>query len=433
MHRQATSATAASDGQYCSRFWAEWNKASVPQKYPAGAQSNAICGYNGPQLRALYGLSGTDRGPGQTIVIVGTYNSPTALADANTTFAANGVPPLPAARYQVKTYPAAGGDATGCEEAGWNVEQALDIQAVHTIAPDASIVYAAAADCTKLEETLAGVITDASLNTTLISASWGVPAEPDDPAYLAAVNSILARAVILGIGVYFSSGDAGDNSASSGTGAVSVAYPASSPWVTAVGGTSSAIGANNQVLWQTGWEAAANALTGGQWTRLAQPFAGGAGGGASAHFTKPTWQAALPGSKRLLPDIAALADPLTGFTVGYTLNGQYVSTPLGGTSLAAPIVAGLAALAQARAGAASDIGLLAPVLYAKSTAAAAVTTDVRHVTAGVWTPSVSVHLPDGDYLIDVDAGAQSLATTPGFDNVTGLGVPGPTFLAGITS
>jgi hypothetical protein len=62
-----------------------------------------------------------------------------------------------------------------------------------------------------------------------------------------------------------------------------------------------------------------------------------------------------------------------------------------------------------------------------------VTTDVPHVAAGVWTPGITANTPPGDYLIDVDADAQSLQTIAGYDPVTGLGVPGPSYLTGITS
>ena len=181
LHTAAVPLPTGTEGQGCARFWGEWNKTSVPQRYPAGLQSNPLCGYTGPQLRALYGLADTDRGQGQTIVIVGAYTSATALADANAAFAVNGVPQLPADRYQVKSY-ATGGGATGCDVGSWNVEQALDIQTAHTIAPDARIVYAAAPDCTQLEETLAAVIADSSVPATVVSASWGIrPQSPTTP------------------------------------------------------------------------------------------------------------------------------------------------------------------------------------------------------------------------------------------------------------
>jgi len=431
--RRSRIGAAARDGEFCSTFWAEWNKGSVPQKYPAGKQSNPVCGYNGPQLRALYGLGAGDRGAGQTVVIVGAFNSPTALADANATFARNGVPPLPASRYITKIYQPSGG-SNGCDVAGFNAEQALDIQAAHTIAPEATIVYAAAPDCTQLEETVARVLADASIDTTIISNSWLILGpEPADTEYLTATNRMLARATVLGVGTYFASGDFGDNSGLPGQSGPSVSFPASSPWTTAVGGTSAGIGADNQLVFQTGWESAGNRLAGGDWQRLEPPFLFGAGGGTSQRFTKPSWQANLPGQKRLSPDIAALGDPYTGFLVGFTVNGQFQTTPLGGTSLATPILAGLVAVAQARVGGDTTVGLLTPVLYSKAAAGRSVVTDVKHVGAGIWTPVISAELPRGDYLIDIDAGVQTLKTVPGYDPVTGLGVPGPAFLTEIVS
>ena len=204
-------------------------------------------------------------------------------------------------------------------------------------------------------------------------------------------------------------------------------FPASSPWTTAVGGTTSALNASDQVLWQTGWETAANTLTSaGTWQRLTPPLLAGAGGGNSQRFDKPTWQAATPGTTRSVPDIAALADPFTGLRIGYTTSGGYVTTPTGGTSLATPIVASLVAVAQARAGDA-DAGFLAPVLYAKP----GLLTDVRHVAAGIWTPTITATQSAGNYLLDVDSRVQSLTTGVGYDQVTGLGVPGSAFLTGL--
>jgi subtilase family serine protease len=431
--RPAATPSAADDGQYCSTFWGQWNKASVPQKYPAGNQSNQLCGYNGAQLRSLYGLTSADTGAGQTIVIVGAYNNPTTLADANTTFARNGVPALAANKYLTKTYNTGNPGAADCDRSSWHAEQALDVQTVHTIAPAARIVYAAAADCTDLEATLSKVITDTSLDSTIVSNSWGILSEPSDTAYLTAANSMLARAAILGVGTYFASGDYGDNSDVPGGQPKTVSFPASSPWTTAVGGTTAGIGASNQTVFQTGWENAANTLTGGAWKRLNPAFVGGAGGGASARFDKPTWQKALPGTRRTVPDIAALADPYTGFFIGFTLNGQYQVDAFGGTSLATPIIASLAAVAQAKAGGDSTIGLLAPVLYAKAAAGKSTIVDTTHVAAGIWSPGISATLPRGDYLVDVDAGVQSLQTTSGYDPVTGLGTPGRTFLTDIVS
>ena len=421
---------AAQNGLFCSTFWAEWNNAAVPQRYPAGAQSNPVCGYNGAQLRALYGLAGTDRGAGQTIVIVGAFNSPTALADANTTFATNGVAALPASRYQVKVYTPSTG-SNGCNVSSWNAEQALDIQTVHTIAPDATIVYAASPDCTTLVDTEAKVINDASIPTTIISNSWSNVGEPSDTQYLTAVNQLLAGATVLGIGAYFATADFGDWTGVLGNPAV--AFPASSPWATAVGGTSAGIGAGNLPVFQTGWEDGGNSLADGAWTPTSPRLVFGGGGGASSHFDRPSWQTTASGGKRGLPDISALADPYTGLLVGFTTAGTYAAVPLGGTSLATPILAALVAVAQARAGTDADVGLLTPTLYSQAAAGKAVAADVRHVGAGVWTPQLTPSTPGGNYLVDVDADPQTLHTATGYDTVTGLGTPGSAFLTAITS
>jgi subtilase family serine protease len=244
---------------------------------------------------------------------------------------------------------------------------------------------------------------------------------------------MLARAAILGVGFYAASGDTGDNSGRPGANGPSVLFPASSPWATAVGGTSTGIGQTNQVAVQTGWASAGNRLQGGTWQRLNPAFVGGSGGGSSARFDKPTWQANIAGTRRSVPDIAALADPYTGFLVGWSSGGQYRTSPLGGTSLAAPIVASLAAVAQGRAGNGTVVGFAAPILYAKAAAGAAIVTDVTHVDAGIWTPGVSADLPRGDYLLDLDTGVQTLRTGAGYDTITGLGVPGPAFLTELVS
>jgi subtilase family serine protease len=422
---------AVSDSSGCQQFWGLSNNTDVPQKYGSGLQGNLLCGYTAAQLRALYHLGSADTGSGQTIVIVGAYNSPTALADANVLAAANDLPPLTGAQYQVRSYSAATG-VTGCDVGSWNAEQALDIQTVHAIAPAASILYVAAPDCGAVFDATAGVVADASVSATVISASWGTATEPTDVSSTVAFNNVLAQAAVLGIGFYAASGDHGDDSGLPGASGPSVSYPASSPWATAVGGTSTALNASNGVVWQTGWEDAANAQVGNTWVAANPAFVDGAGGGPSGLFAAPGWQTAVTGSgRRMVPDVSGLADPFTGFRIGYTTGGQFFTSAYGGTSLATPIIASLVAVAQAKAGSGADVGFLAPVLYAKQAAGAPVTTDVAHVAAGIWTPGVGDST--GSFLLDMDAGGQTLTTRAGWDPVTGLGVPSPTFLAGVTS
>src|ERR1700719_2723382 len=76
-------------------------------------------------------------------------------------------------------------------------------------------------------------------------------------------------------------------------------------------------------------------------------FWGGAGGGESLFYAKPSWQSSLPGTGRQVPDVSALADPFTGFSIVVTCGGfQFCFAGVGGTSLAAPIFSAIWALAQ---------------------------------------------------------------------------------------
>ncbi|MEV6527656.1 S53 family peptidase [Longispora sp. NPDC051575] len=417
-------------GNYCSTYWGEWVLPGVPAKYPAAQTSNAGCGINGAQLRGIYGLAPADTGAGQTVVITGAFDGGNAVADANKAFARNGVAPLAAGQLTIKKYIPGDGSDHGCNVGNWLAEQALDIQSVHTIAPAAKIVYAAAPDCTKLEETIAAVLADESINASIITNSWSYAHEKLGAEHLASTNSLLARATILGSGTYFSSGDYGDQTAV-GQPAPTPVFPASSPWTTAVGGTTTGVSKTNSVVFSTGWESSANTVQNGQWVKRNPYFVWGAGGGTSTQFDQPTWQQGVaPAGGRSVPDVAGLADPNTGLYIGYSVNGQYREESTGGTSLAAPIIASLVAIAQARAGG-EPVGLLAPVLYAKLAAGTPVTNDLTHQAAGILTPG----LPSGErgvFLLDVDTTPQALHTTAGYDQVTGLGSPNAAFLSEIT-
>ncbi|MFG1995192.1 protease pro-enzyme activation domain-containing protein [Actinoplanes sp. NPDC048988] len=339
----------------CATSWASPDTAPV-QDRSGGSVSMPVCGYTGPQLRALYGLRADDDGDGQTIVIVGAYNEAATLRDANTTFALNGVAPLPASRYRVKTYPGSEARDRGCDRAAWGREQAVDVQSAHTLAPAATIIYVPAADCTRLSDTLAQAIADPQLRGSVISNSWGYPAEALSNDELAATDAMLARAAVLGTGTYSASGLYG-TATTSGMQLPDRAYPASSPWTTAVGGTTSAVGPGNTVLWQTGWASSGTALNSGAQDPTAGPLVAAAGGGTSVRESRPAWQRTST-AMRQVPDLAALADPHTGLLVGTTQDGRFGAGPVGGTGLATPIVASLAALAQARSG--HPAGLIAP-------------------------------------------------------------------------
>jgi subtilase family serine protease len=223
----------------------------------------------------------------------------------------------------------------------------------------------------------------------------------------------------------FASGDDGDNAAAAGT--VSAGFPDSSPLVTSVGGTSLAIGAAGQRLWETGWGTTESTWSGQRWApAFPGSFLYGAGGGASALYPKPAYQDGIvPGTRRAEPDVSLVADPQTGVLFTQTWSTPSGGTEqkqswIGGTSVSAPLMAALATLANEASG--RSHGFLNPQLYAL--AGSGVFNDV--------TPSGG-HLavlrhrlnPDGSVstlLRSLDRDS-SLHTAVGWDDVTGLGTP----------
>ncbi|WP_103354653.1 protease pro-enzyme activation domain-containing protein [Amycolatopsis sp. CA-128772] len=440
-HTRTTTAAAAAE-QHCARWWNEQNNTDVPQKYPAGFQSNSLCGYTGTQVRAMYKLGNGNTGAGTTIGVVGAYNSDTIVADTNQAAAQLGVPPLASGQYSAVLPQGGFTDATACGADGWNAEQTLDVQASHAIAPAAKIRYYAGKTCrgTGLYDAFNQAVTDNAVD--VISNSYG-NADGESSLPQAArdqFNSMALQAAIQGQTITVSTGDAGNNSGP--VGHPTASFPSSSPWVVAVGGTSVGLDQNNQPKVLTGWENSGNTQSGSSWAPQKDadgPFASGAGGGTSALYDAPDWQVGVvsdSGGKRAVPDIAALADSYTGMLVGQTIKGQFGIGSYGGTSLASPLIAGLVVDAQQARSGNARAGLLTPALYSlKGSSAIA---DVVPQKAGVWTPMMhafgGVAAPggQGSYLIDFDARPQNLQSGPGWDNVTGLGTPADGFISALS-
>ena len=210
-------------------------------------------------------------------------------------------------------------------------------------------------------------------------------------------------------------------------------WPASSPWVTAVGGTSLAVDQNNARVFETGWGTSNyNCDT----TTLACTRTGwlyGAGGGVSRLFAQPWYQAGLSFSGRAVPDVAALADPQMGLLVGQTQTfpdgAYYDEYRIGGTSLASPIFAGLMALADQKAGYTHDFAN--PLFYANPGAFYDVTSVKTAVARRNYNNGVDASGGTADRLRTFDdySGSPTQSTGPGWDNVTGLGTPSSSFLS----
>jgi subtilase family serine protease len=166
-------------------------------------------------------------------------------------------------------------------------------------------------------------------------------------------------------------------------------------------------------------------------------FAYGAGGGQSILWDEPTYQQGIVpaslsngpgGPARVVPDVGMLADPNTGMLIGQTIAGfpsesSFVEFPIGGTSLASPLFAGVIALAQQHAGHA--FGFANTLLYKASKKGA-----FRDIGPLASPQAVSV----GTFGIvnTFEFENQSIHTAAGFDEVTGLGAPnGTSFLGAV--
>jgi len=304
------------------------------------------------QLEVHYGVpfyqnGVTYDGTGQTIALVEGYGYANAEKDANTAAALFGLPKLTSKNFAVIYPEGKPANISIASQLGWAGEIALDIQSAHAIAPGAKIVVVASAGQDNEDQiaSLTYIINNAVANT--VSSSW----ENDDeviagPAESDAFDAVLQLGVAKGISFQFSSGDSGDLGL--GTPVESVAIPSNSPYATAVGGTSilnNPYVPNGQIV--TGWGTDVVYLSAGGVIDPPEGFYdGGAGGGQSRHFAKPTWQSSLPGSWRQVPDVAALADPFTGFPIIITSGTSQYGEVYGGTSLASPIFTAIWAIAQ---------------------------------------------------------------------------------------
>ncbi|SEN26120.1 Subtilase family protein [Actinacidiphila rubida] len=432
-------------GPFSSYYGSNTNK-SLPSAFGVQAPY-AIKGYTGEQLRAAYG-AGSYTGKGVTVAITDAYASPTIAGDAATYASRNGGKAYKNGQLS-QVLPGDYNSTEDCDASGWYGEETLDVEAVHAVAPDANIVYVAGASCNDndLLDALTKIV-DHHL-ASIVSNSWGDIEEHETPDVAAAYDQVFLNGAVQGIGFYFSSGDAGDNVASSGTKQVDT--PGNSPWATSVGGTSLAVGKNDTYAFETGWGTEKGLLSadGKSWATPA--YTSGAGGGTSSLYAQPFYQRGVVpnalskanGGKdkmRVEPDIAAVADPNTGFLVGQTqtfLDGsvKYGEYRIGGTSLAAPVIAGVQALTQqARFG--IPIGFANPLIYSQYGTSAY--HDVTDYPFGPQTVSeVRVDFANGENASDgtitslrVLGRDASLSATRGYDDVTGVGTPTRNYVDG---
>jgi subtilase family serine protease len=235
--------------------------------------------------------------------------------------------------------------------------------------------------------------------------------------------------------MYFSSGDT-----------PGLTTTASDPFATAVGGTTTGIGAKNTRVFETGWSNDTSISADGKWSDAG---VSGAGGGTSSVYAQPAYQkGVVPASMsrvrigkkvatdRAVPDIAADADPDTGILTGYISSGHYRTQSNAGTSLACPLIAGL--VADAQQGRQSSFGFINPLIYRLSGTRAL--HDVLPVNKTMPQQYRDAYIPGSGALdptsLDVfdsqDRTYTDQVTARGYDTMTGVGTPnGAAFISGL--
>ena len=399
----------------------------------------SVKGHTPTQVKGAYSISGYT-GTGQTVAIIDAYASPTILQDANQWSTNRGIPQFGTAgggtftqvvapgTYNVKDNPAQG-------PTGWYGEETLDVESVHGMAPNAHVVYVGAPNNYQDLDAAMNHVVDRHL-AQIVSNSYGFLGENLPPGYIKPLNDTFIQAAIEGIGIYFSSGDSGDETINLGF--ASTDWPASSPWVTAVGGTALGVSSGNTRVVETGWGTSSYACDKTTLVCTLQFWLYGAGGGESKIFAKPSYQTTYGGNLtgftgRGVPDIAALADPNAGYLVGQTqtfpptCNGpggvSYDEYRIGGTSLSCPIIAGIMALSDQKAGFAH--GFANPFFYANPSKFTDITSTNTAVARRNFNNGVDACGGTADRLRTFNdySGSPTQHTGTGWDNVTGLGVP----------
>ncbi len=386
----------------------------------AAPQATTIVGavHTPAQIRAAYGLPALPAvgttitpavaatlGAGQTIYLVDAYHDATALSDLNAFSAKFGLPTCTNVTVSTSTTLPLAAPPSSCTfstvystttgtmttsvpafNATWAPESKLDVQWAHAIAPLARIVLVEMPSA--MSNAILGANTlSAKLGKGVVSMSFGLA----EAAWVPTVDSYFTAS---GMTYVAAAGDSGTQ----------VLWPAVSPNVVAVGGTS------------LNWS--------GSGTRYEAAW-GSSGGGMSAYEALPAWQSGVTpagGSalvRRAVPDVAFNANPMTGEYVALTLPGAAtIWQAYGGTSIAAPQWAGVVAVANAmRASSAkATLGDIHSVLY-KSIA----------TVPGTYAAAL------GDVVDGTDGSCATCRAGAGYDQITGWGTPNSTQLLAVLS
>ncbi len=318
-------------------------------------------GYRGTDLRKAYAPGVTLDGTGQSIALV-EFMTTCYPADLSNYCAQAGIPAVVLTNILL--------DGMSATPTGGSLEQSLDVEQAHSMAPGASIYFYLGNNASDIFNRIAADNTCKS-----VSCSYDVTPPPST------LSQVLQQMAAQGQSVFNASGDSGFTSPYGWN---------DNPYMTQVGGTIlTTSGAGGPWLSETGWS--------------------GSGGCISTTFAIPTWQSGLASStsgastsKRNTPDVAMVADSL--WTVYHTPTAS-ASGMVGGTSASAPLWAGFTALANQQAVAAgkTTAGFINPVVYA--------------LAKGTGTISYRSSLHD------ITSGSNGKSAVAGYDLVTGVGTP----------
>jgi subtilase family serine protease len=338
------------------------------------SKPNALISPN--QTKQAYHLNtGPNAGAGKTVAIVDAYDDPNALKDLNT--------------FNNQYFPGTQCNSNTCFEKhqmsfftsankGWALEESLDVQWAHAIAPGAKILLVEARSAGLSDLMSAVDYARKQPNVASVSMSWGGGEFSGQTSYDTHFTPGGNNAAV---SFFASSGDEGSG----------VQWPASSTNVIGVGGTTLKTDSAGNITSESAWS--------------------GSGGGVSAQVSLPTFQQGygLAGNKRQIPDVSYDADPATGFPVydSYGYSGQRGWFQVGGTSAGAPQWAAINAV-----NAAAGSGFAGAKLYTDGKADALA--EAAHQAT--------------QYFNDIVTGANGSCGTlciagPAYDTVTGLGSP----------
>jgi hypothetical protein len=282
-------------------------------------------GYGPSTFQAAYGLTAASAsdGAGTTVAVVDAYNDPTAASDLATYRAAAGLPALTSGQFtqynqEGETSPL---PATAPTDDDWTLEESLDVDMVSAICPLCKIDLVEATNDSGTGLYVAEESAATTLGAKYISNSWGGSESSTDLTY---------DSEYFGVSGVVYTASAGDSAYSGG-----VIYPATSPHVVGVGGTTLDTASNSRGYTESVWETSSTE---------------GTGSGCSSNEPQPSWQSALSVITAVCGfkvdnDTAADADPNTGAAVYDTTNGNGGWNEVGGTSESSPMIASVFALA----------------------------------------------------------------------------------------